>query len=143
MNRRNRRRDFRDVRIFRRAMDGAMEIYHVFHRFPEHEEQQGLAVDVIRASRTVCAKIGAAWGARHDYYACTSNLEAAKNQVAETLVFIDIARGLGYIDDEQQTHLFTFYDNLLHRIERLIHRRESRFEKFDDLFGRYNPPEEF
>ena len=142
MSRRKGRRDFRDVRIFRRAMDGAMEIYHVFHRFPEHEEQQGLAVDIIRASRTVCAKIAAAWEARQDSYNCASNLEAAKTQAAETIVFIDIARGLGYIDNEQQANLFSIYQNLLKRLGRLIERWDNKSESFDDLFGRYNPPEE-
>ncbi len=136
------RKDFRKVRIFRRAMDGAMEIYHVFHRFPEHEEQESLASDAIRASRTVCAKIAAAWGSRHEPYACLGNLETAKAQAAETLVFIDMAHGLGYIDKEQQAHLFSYYDDLYRRLGRLYDRWNERMQDLGDLFDRYDSPHE-
>jgi four helix bundle protein len=137
------RKDFRDIRIFRRSMDGAMEIYHVFHRFPEHEEQQGLAADVIRASRTICAKIAAAWGTRHDSYTCLEHLQTAKAQAAETLVFIDMGQALGYIDKQQQEHLFSFYQDLLQRLERLVTRWQAHADSFEDFLGRYDPPEEF
>jgi four helix bundle protein len=135
MKRRKGRRDFRNVRIFQRAMDSAMEIFHLFRRFPEHEEQEELAGDVVRASRVVCAKIAAAYETRDNPDMCLTNLKLAKTQAAETLVFLELANSLGYIDASQRDYLMALYEELLDRLGKLVTRWQERAHDFLDRYG--------
>ena len=135
MSHRKRRKTFREVHLFQNAMDAAMEVFHLFRQFPEHEEQEELASDIIRGTRIVCAKIAAAWESRRTGDVCLAYLKVAKTHTAETLVFLDVAHGLGYLDVTQRDRLFDTYRSILRRLDRLITKWQRSSNDFLDRYG--------
>jgi four helix bundle protein len=120
-----------DTRIYQFAMDAAMEVFTTFKNFPQHEEQEGLTQDILRSSRTICAKLAAGYATRSHPYSCIEHLEVAEAQAAETLVFIDLAHRLGYLTIAQRKSLSQQYRQLLRRVTKLITRRTPEVD--DDI----------
>ena len=54
---------FRDLEVYRRAFDAAMEIFQLTKKFPA-EEKYSLVDQIRRASRSVCANTSEAWRKR-------------------------------------------------------------------------------
>jgi len=53
----------RDLVVYNKAFDSAMEIYEISKTFPK-EEQYSLTDQIRRSSRSVCANISEAWRKR-------------------------------------------------------------------------------
>jgi hypothetical protein len=51
---------YRDLEVYKMAMDGAVRIYELTKTFPP-EERFSLVDQIRRCSRSVCANIGEAW----------------------------------------------------------------------------------
>jgi four helix bundle protein len=56
-------RGFRELDVYRRAFDAALQIYELSKTFPA-VERYSLADQIRRASRSVCANIAEAWRKR-------------------------------------------------------------------------------
>ena len=54
---------FRDLEVYRRAFDAAMEIFHMTKGFPV-DEKYSLVDQIRRASRSVCANLAESWRKR-------------------------------------------------------------------------------
>ena len=56
-------RHFRDLEVYRRAFDAAMEIFQMTKGFPS-EEKFSLVDQIRRSSRSVCANLAEGWRKR-------------------------------------------------------------------------------
>ena len=63
MERKRTIRHFRDLEVYRRAFDAAMEIFQMTKGFPV-EERYSLVDQIRRSSRSVCANLAEGWRKR-------------------------------------------------------------------------------
>lgn len=92
--------DFKELRVYRRAFGGAMELFELSKRGPA-EERFALTDQARRASRAVCANIAEAWFKRRYPRHFTSKLSDAASEAAETMIWIDFAEACGYLESEK------------------------------------------
>lgn len=89
-------RSFRDLKVWQKAMDVAMQVFEVTKAFPA-EERYSLVDEVRRSSRSVAANIAEAWRKRRYPAAFVSKLNDAEGEAAETQTHIEIALRCGYL----------------------------------------------
>src|SRR5919108_1374395 len=87
----------RDLDVYRKAFDTAMNIFELSKSFPK-EETYSLTDQIRRASRSVCANLAEAWRKRRYEAAFISKLSDVEAEVAETQVWIEFAVKCGYYD---------------------------------------------
>lgn len=112
-------RDFRDLRVYRAAYDGAMRVFEVSRRFPE-EERFGLISQARRSSRSVAANVAEAWRKRRYPAAFVAKLSDAETEAAETRVHLDFALGCGYLDRREYLLLDRHYERITRQLVRMI-----------------------
>jgi four helix bundle protein len=118
-------RDFRQVRLYRLALHAGLEVFHYFRRFPEHEDQQELAGEIVKASRLVAVQVADAWETRRRPERCLGSLGNAAALAAEMLVLLDVALGLGYLDRTQRDALIATYTAIRRHLLRLAGRKRA------------------
>src|SRR6058998_2221632 len=87
---------FRELEVYRGAMELTMEIFRLTKAFPT-EERYSLTDQIRRSSRSVCANLAEAWRKRRYAAAFVSKLNDAEAEAAETQVWIEIAFHSGYL----------------------------------------------
>ncbi len=102
---------FKDLKVYRKAYELAMEIYRVSPTFPK-EERYALMDQVRRSSRSVCANIAEAYRKRRYMKHFTSKVTDADGEASETLVWIDFARDAGYLADDIHDSLVEGYEEV-------------------------------
>jgi len=105
-------RSFRELEVWKKAMDLAMEIFEVTKIFPP-EEKYALADQIRRSSRSVPANIAEAWRKRRYPAAFISKLNDAEGESAETQTHLEIAKRCGYIDPESASRLDSLYEEIM------------------------------
>ncbi len=91
--------DFKELRVYRRAFDGAMQLFELSKQWPA-DERFALTDQVRRASRAVCANIAEAWFKRRYPRHFASKISDAASEAAETMIWIDFAESCGYLNGE-------------------------------------------
>jgi four helix bundle protein len=76
-------RSHRDLDVYRKAFDAAMEIFELSRGFPK-EETYSLTDQIRRSSRSVCACLAEAWRKRRYEAAFISKLSDSESEAAET-----------------------------------------------------------
>ena len=115
---------YKELDVFRRAMNGAMEIFELTKHFPK-EEQYSLTDQIRRSSRSVCANISEAWRKRRYKAAFVSKLSDAETEACETQVWIEFARRCKYLTDTVALHLDEEYDHIIAQIVTMIDNSEN------------------
>ena len=87
---------FKDLKVYQRAYELAMEIYSISKTFPK-EEIYALTDQIRRSSRSVCANFAEAYRKRRYVKHFVSKLTDADAETSETLVWLDFARDAGYL----------------------------------------------
>lgn len=105
-------RSFRDLQVWQKAMDTAMEVYALTKRFPP-EEKYSLTDQVRRSSRSVPANVAEAWRKRRYPAAFVAKLNDAEGEAAETQTHLEIALRCGYLDKETASRLDGIYNEIL------------------------------
>ena len=105
----------RDLEVYRRAFDAAMEIFELSKRFPR-EETYSLTDQIRRASRSVNANLAEAWRKRRYQAAFISKLSDAETEAAETQTWIDFAVACNYLELEVGERLKDEYEQLIRMI---------------------------
>ena len=82
--------DFKDLLVYRKAFDLAMEIFEISKTFPK-EETYSLTDQVRRSSRSVCANIGEAYRKRRYFKHFISKSSDSDSENAETQVWLHFA----------------------------------------------------
>jgi four helix bundle protein len=91
-------RTHKELEVWQRAMDLAMEVFAISKSFPS-EERYSLTDQIRRSSRSVPANISEAWRKRRYAAAFVSKLNDAEGEAAETQTHLEIARRCGYLTD--------------------------------------------
>jgi four helix bundle protein len=112
-------KSYRELDVYRMAMDSAMAIFHLTKDFP-HAEKYSLVDQIRRSSRSVCANIAEAWRRRRYKAAFVSKMNDAESEAEETRVWLEFSLRCGYIDDSTFKALDEQYDNIMGKIVRMI-----------------------
>jgi len=112
-------RSFRDLYVYKNALNAAMEIYEISKSFPA-EERYSLTDQIRRSSRSVCANIGEAWRKRRYQAAFISKLNDSEGEAAETQVWLDISLRIDLISEEQWRKLNEQYEIIQGQLVKMI-----------------------
>jgi len=110
---------FRELVVYKEAMDSAMEIFHLSKKFPK-EETYSLVDQIRRSSRSVCANVGEAWRKRRYKAAFIAKLSDSETEAGETQIWLEFALRCKYIDDGLYNDLFEKYDRIISKIIMMI-----------------------
>lgn len=117
-------RTFRELKVWLRGMDAAMEVFRVTKAFPD-SERYSLTDQVRRSSRSVPANISEAWRKRRYPAAFISKLNDSEAEAAETQTRIEISRRCGYISMETASALDSDYEEILSMLVVMIKHPEK------------------
>ncbi len=112
-------RDFRELRVYDTAMDGAMEIFRITSDFSK-EEKYSLTDQVRRSSRSVCANIGEAWRKRRYRAAFIAKLSDAESEATETQIWVEFSSKCGYLMDDRSTEIHAAYEYIISCLVKMI-----------------------
>lgn len=112
-------RGYRDLRVYQLAFKLAMEIFNLSKAFPA-DERFSLTSPIRRSSRSVAANIAEGFRKRQYPNVFVSKLADSDAEAAETQVWLDFARGCGYLAAEDQQRLVAGYEELGKMIGRMI-----------------------
>lgn len=115
---------YKDLDVFQRAMNLAMDIFERTKQFPK-EEKYSLTDQVRRSSRSVCANISGAWRKRRYKAAFVSKLSDAETEACETQVWIELARRCKYLTDMAAACLDEECDHIIAQLVRMIDEPEK------------------
>jgi len=113
----------RQLEVWQRGMDLAMEIFNLSKSFPA-DERFSLTDQMRRSARSVPANISEGWRKRRYAAAFVSKLNDAEGEAAETQTHIEIARRCGYLTDAQAQALDQNYEHLLAQLVTMSTRPE-------------------
>jgi four helix bundle protein len=114
----------RDLLVWQKAMDLAVEVYRLSRRFPRSETYR-LVGQITRAAVSVPANIAegnARQGHRKDY---SRFLGIAKGSLMETETYVMLAMRLGYVDREAAAPALALIDEISRMITTIRHRLEA------------------
>ena len=91
--------DFKDLNVYRKAFDLAMEIFKISKRFPK-EETYSLTDQIRRSSRSVCANVAEGYRKRRYQKHFISKTSDSDSENAETQVWLQFSIACEYITKE-------------------------------------------
>lgn len=116
---------FRDLTVYKKAFDLAMEIFQVSKKFPS-EEKYSLTDQVRRSSRSVCSSIGEAYRKRQYKAHFVSKSSDADMENTETRVWLDFALACEYLNKE----LWQNFDEKAIEVGKLLNHMIENPEKY-------------
>ena len=117
-------RSYKELRVYKAAIDAAMEIFELTKRFPS-EERFSMVDQMRRSSRSVCSNIGEAWRKRRYPAHFVSKLSDSEGEGEETRVWLDPALRCGYVSETEAMKLDQTYDGILGQLVRMIEHPEK------------------
>jgi four helix bundle protein len=117
-------RSYKDLRVYKSAMDAAMSIYELSKRFP-FDERYSLTDQIRRASRSVCANIGEGWRKRRYPLHFVSKLSDSETEAEETRVWLEFSWKCGYVSREQADELDRQYNHIIAQLVLMIQRSDQ------------------
>ena len=115
---------YKELRVYRAAMDAAMRIFEISKGFPA-EERYSLTDQIRRASRSVCSNIGESWRKRRYRAAFVSKLSDSETEAEETRVWLEISWRCGYIEKSEADDLDCIYDRIIAQLVTMMDRPEQ------------------
>lgn len=106
-------RSFKDLIVWQRSMDAAVEIFFTTKKHFPKDEQYSLVDQVRRSSRSVPANISEAWRKRRYPAAFTAKLNDAEGEAAETQTHLEMAKRCGFVTADQIAPLDREYEEIL------------------------------
>ena len=116
---------YRDLKVFQMAYKLAMEVFSNTKVFPA-EERYSLTSQLRRSSRSVVANIAEGYRKRQYLSMFASKMADSDAEATETRVWLDFARGCGYLAPDVHHRLAAAYDE----IGRMLHVMITEPEKF-------------
>ena len=117
-------RSFRELKVWKKAIDLAMEIFETTKGFPM-EERYSLTDQIRRFSRSVPTNIAEAWRKRRYPAAFVSKLNDAEGESAETQTHLEMAKRCGYIDSTSASRLDNSYEEIMAMLVSMAARPEQ------------------
>jgi len=110
---------YKELRVYRNAMDAAMRIFELTKAFPP-EEKYSMVDQMRRSSRSVCANLAEAWRKRRYKAAFMAKLSDAESEACETQVWIEFAHRCGYLKQVSADELDQCYDKIIGQLVTMI-----------------------
>jgi four helix bundle protein len=104
-------RGYKDLRVYQRAYQAAMEIFHLSKAFPA-DEKYSLTDQIRRSSRSVCANIAEGYRKRQYPSMFVSKVADADAEATETQVWLDFARDCSYLSEQHHQALSAQYEEI-------------------------------
>ena len=117
-------RHFRDLDVYKMAMEAALKIFELSKGFPL-DEKYSLTDQVRRSSRSVCANIAEGWRKRRYPNAFVSKLSDTEAEAAETEVWLEFAVRCGYLDPAKAAGLEQEYEHIFGKLVTMISHPEQ------------------
>jgi four helix bundle protein len=116
-------RSYKELRVYKAAMDAAMEIFELSKKFPA-EEKYSLTDQMRRSSRSVCTNIGEAWRKRR-YPHFVSKMSDSEGEAEETRVWLEFAERCKYLSHVDASRLDRVYDGILAQLVNMIFNKDD------------------
>ena len=111
-------RTVRDLKVYRKAFDSAMEIFEITKKFPK-EETYSLTDQIRRASRSVCSNLSEGWRKRQYKAVFLNKLTDSGQEAGETQTWLEFSLHCKYIDkvtferlDDSYEHIFAMLNSM-------------------------------
>jgi four helix bundle protein len=117
-------KDFRELRVYEKAFESAMEIFALSKKWPA-EERYSLTDQIRRSSRSVCANIAEAWRKRRYPASFVSKMSDADTEAGETAVWLEFAKNCGYLQEKDFSRLRENYDYICAQLVTMINQSEQ------------------
>jgi four helix bundle protein len=101
----------RDLEVYKKAFEAAMEIFEISKNFPK-EERYSLTDQIRRSSRSVCTNISEAWRKRRYKAVFINKLSDSEQEAAETQTWLEFALKCNYINNEFFKNLDDKYEHI-------------------------------
>jgi four helix bundle protein len=121
----NKIRSVRDLKVYRKAFDSAMEIFEITKEFPK-EEMYSLVDQKRRASRSVCSNLSEGWRKRRYKAVFLNKLTDSGQEAAETQTWLEFSLHCNYIDAET----FRRLDDKYEQIFAMLYAMEKKADSF-------------
>ena len=116
-------KEHRELKIYKKAFDAAMEIFQLSKKFPV-EERYSLTDQIRRSSRSVCANFAEAWRKRRYEAAFIAKLSDSEAEAAETQTWLEFAVKCDYMEIEVGRRLYGTYNQVLAGLVSMINNPE-------------------
>jgi len=110
---------YKELKVYRNAMDTAMELYEITKRFPT-EEKYSMIDQIRRSSRSVCANIAESWRKRRYKAAFIAKLSDAESEACETQVWIEFSYRCMFIDKSLRDKIDDVYEHIMSQLVKMI-----------------------
>ena len=105
-------RHFRDLEVYRRAFDAAMNIFHITKQFPP-EEKFSLIDQIRRSSRSVCSNLAEAWRKRRYIAVFKNKITDSMQEASETQCWLEFSLACKYINQDTFDKLDDEYEQII------------------------------
>ncbi len=116
---------FRDLDVYRRAFNVAMDIFKITKKFPA-EEKYSLTDQIRRSSRSVCANLAEGWRKRKYIAVFRNKITDSMQEASETQCWLEFCLACQYIDQKTFNALDDEYEQLIN----MLNSMERNAEKF-------------
>src|SRR3972149_440863 len=121
---------FRDLTVYKKAFELAMEIFKVSKDFPK-EERYSLTDQIRRSSRSVCSSIAEAYRKRRYEAHFISKTSDADMENSETQVWLDFSFECRYINNELYNDLLIKSEEVGKLLNHMIENPEKYLKNSD------------
>lgn len=101
----------RDLKVYQKAFDCAMEIFEITKKFPK-EETYSLTDQIRRASRSVCSNLSEGWRKRRYKAVFLNKLTDSGQEASETQTWLEFSLRCEYIDSDIFQRLDDDYEHI-------------------------------
>jgi four helix bundle protein len=116
---------FRDLDVYRKAFEAAMNIFEITRTFPP-EERYSLTDQIRRSSRSVCANLAEVWPKRKYPAVFRNKLTDSMQEASETQSWLEFSLACKYINNDVFRRLDEEYEGIL----AMLNAMEKSHEKF-------------
>lgn len=111
---------FKDLDVYKKSFDIALEIHAITQNFPKTEQYGGLADQMRRASKGICGNIAEGFAKQQASKAeFRRYLMIAIGSAHEMVSWIDFCIALNYINQQQANELSDVYDHIVRMLQSL------------------------
>jgi four helix bundle protein len=114
----------RDLIVYRKAFDAAMNIFEISKTFPK-EEKYSLTDQIRRSSRSVCANIAEAWRKRRYRSVFVNKLSDSMQEAAETQTWLEFSLACKYIEKHSYDKLFNEYEEIFAMLHSMAEKADT------------------
>jgi four helix bundle protein len=118
-------RHFRDLEVYWRAFDAAMQIFEVTKKFPP-EERFSMVDQIRRSSRSVCANLAEGWRKRRYSAVFKNKITDSMQEASETQCWLEFCLACRYIKQD----VFDKLDNEYEQLIAMLNSMEMNAAKF-------------